>query len=784
YSLATTLSAYLAGLAVGAWLAPRLVASGIDGLRLYLWAELGVGIYGLAFEPLLRLAEIPYSAWVTTFQPSIPALSAAQFVIAGAVVFVPTCLMGTTLPVLCSALFKGRNEVSERLPSLYAINTLGACVGVIVGGFLLLPKLGYQHSILLAAGINLTLFVAAILLIPAASASIPFRQALSAFVSHGRGDAFSFRAFWRGWKHATAIQKAAGAALLLSGMVAMWSQILWNRLASLGFGASTYVFPIVTSAILAGIVLGSVLFRRVSGLHQWHGRVLTLLAAGGGLAFLAGTWGMGNTPWYAFHVHRIEGERSFLTYSIAELLWTWLCLVPPSAILGAIFPAALSILTRDRSDAAVAVGQGYALNIVGLLIGAVSGSFFLLPILGIDTMRVITASCLLLFSGALATLILNGLTQSLAPIVLGAIALTVTPGFDRVLITSGLFYNRFNKPTEDVLHVGGFETAWTNQRGNFRRLIDYRDDPHATVSIHETWDRSLRFFAINGKVDGNTGGDLRTTKMVVELGGLVRPDARRILTIGLGIGSTLSETLLFQRMQNSTLIELSPAMIEFAKKHFAEVNGKIWTDPRIHILNRDGREYLRNTRDTYDLIISEPSNPWVEGVASLFTTEYYREVSDRLTPDGAALLWFHTYGLDCDAVASVLHSAVEVFPTLDVFSAGGDLYMVGRKGGPDLPMHANLPDSAPVLEHLSSTLGLEAKFGTRAWYSELIDKNFLFDRSHTFEVVRAFETNTDDNQLLQFDSGRTYWKSLSCRFLTGKKQLPGPEEVVADLPKN
>ncbi|MCC7440875.1 MAG: fused MFS/spermidine synthase [Bdellovibrionales bacterium] len=776
YSLATTLCAYLAGLAVGAWFAPRLIATGVDGLKLYLWAELAIGLYGLLFEPLLRVAEIPYSAWVTAFQPGVPLLSAAQFLIAGMIVFIPTALMGTTLPVLCSSLFKGKNEISERLPSLYAANTVGACLGAITAGFALLPWLGYRNCILLAAGLNLLLFLTATLLVPSSRPDDDWSKLKW-------GKLFrtpDLRSAARGWMRTLSSQdRAAAWILFLSGAVSMWCQILWNRLTALGFGPSSFVFPMVTSAILGGIVAGSLLFGRLSARNHSQERLLALLPSAGAILFFAGTWALGRSPGIAYALHLIEGERSALTYYSVATLWVWLCLVPPSAVLGAMFPAALSQITRDRADPTTAVGRGYALNVLGLLFGALSGSFLLLPVFGIESLRQVIGGALFLASAVTAAVLWKGGARPVAALTLGAVCLAVVPAFDPVLLTSGLFYNRFARPTEKMLKDGGFVDAWSFQTSQFRRLLAYRDDPHATIGIHEPRDGDTRFFTINGKVDGNNKGDLRTTRLVAQLAVLAQPSPKNILTVGLGIGSTLAETLAFEKVERSTLIELSPAMIEFSKKYFPEVNGVVWDHPAVRILNRDGREFLRNTRRTFDLIISEPSNPWVDGVASLFTREYYAEVLSRLTPGGVALLWFHSYGLSCPAMASVLRAAAEVFNGLFIFDVGGDLYMIARREDGMLLTPGPKYDSN--LERLADTLNLRAKTGTHEWYTELVNRHFLFDRKAALAATEGFVTNTDDNQILQFDAGKNFWRDLKCNFVTKKRQSIDPLDLFRGI---
>jgi len=258
YALATTLAAYLSGLALGAIFTPHLKRSKISSLWLYLIVELIIGAYGLFFYPFLKGIEVPYSALVVWLAPSLSVLSLLQFITCGFLIFIPTLLMGTTLPLLAHYLYTHDNEIAIKIPSLYGVNTMGACLGVFLTGYAILPCFGYGNTIYFAAGINMTLFLIGSIYFTAEKR--PSWQELKS----GVGKIFkstepvaSFSDLLSGG------DLSACVILFVSGFVSMMVQVIWNRLAALGFGPSTYIFPLVTSIVLLGIVLGSFLFRKI-----------------------------------------------------------------------------------------------------------------------------------------------------------------------------------------------------------------------------------------------------------------------------------------------------------------------------------------------------------------------------------------------------------------------------------------------------------------------------------------------------------------------------------------
>lgn len=770
YSLTTTIAAYMIGLALGAIWAPKILRSKIHPLSLYLIAELAVGIYGLLFYPLLSWIQIPYDFLVTRWYFSLPVINVIQFLFCGSLVLIPTFLMGTTLPLLSDFLSRENRGLVYHLPRLYGINTFGAVVGALLGGFFILPSFGYLGTIQLTASINFFLFIVASLgssdwqmptwlevkQLARCICSSPF----STSRKNTGSDRRSFFAFY---------------ILFISGFICTSLQIIWNRLAALSFGPSVYVFPLVTAVVLIGIVLGSLLAQRMARLPSGLYEILfSFIPALSGLALLLGHSFFTETPWFVLSLHQ-KLSPDFFTLNLAEFLYMSLCLLPAASLLGSLFPTAVLILTKDKDQESSIqeLSFGYAVNILGLITGAVLGAFVILPLLGLEDMSLALFSLLVVSSLLLASFFCRKKVSTIFAIATISVTLFgLTPPWDWNILTSGYFYNRTGELKDEDYSKMGWENAHSFVKHNpMFRMLDRQDDPHATVSIHQNLGLANHLsFKINGKADGsNSEADLRTTRLMALLPALVNPHAESALIVGLGIGSTAAMTLRMPDMKSVKVIELSPAMIEFSKKHFNGTDGYIWEDPKFSLVNRDGRDYLSHSNETYDWILSEPSNPWVDGVASLFTSEYLELAFKRLNPGGTLLFWFHTYGLDCLAVNSVLQAAKESLPEFIIFSVKGDLFIVASQSKESLQIKPYPDQMIPLEELLFTITRVKESPNIRDRYEELIINSVLYDKN---SLETFYEKNTDDNQFLQFQSGRTFFKKNSCQSFPNAFQKP------------
>jgi spermidine synthase len=293
--------------------------------------------------------------------------------------------------------------------------------------------------------------------------------------------------------------------------------------------------------------------------------------------------------------------------------------------------------------------------------------FIAIPAFGLRSSLLLATSSLLL--GAFALIVRTGTSvrsrlAALLPIGAVVALMFISPAWDREwLAAGGYLYTRFVPPGVDR-HVA--LTAG--------HLLYYREGPTGTVSVKEvTGNRSL---SIDGKVDASTGRDMLTQKMLAHLPLLLHPNPARVGIVGLGSGVTVASALAHP-ISAVDVIEISPEVIE-ASAHFADVNRRALDEGRTQLIRGDGRTHLSLTSRRYDVVISEPSNPWMAGVAALFTQDFFRSVRERLTPGGIFCQWAHTYDVSDDDLRSIVATFRSVFPDATMWLVGdGDLLLVG-----------------------------------------------------------------------------------------------------------
>jgi spermidine synthase len=756
YAVATVLAVFMGGLAAGsAWLGPWSEKRNRP-IALYGWIELGVAataavsLAGLALVRALYTAAYPYAAGNGAI------LLALRFVGAALVLFLPTFLMGGTLPVLVRGLVKSSAELGSRLSRLYWINTSGAVAGTFAAGFLLLPTLGLRRTLAIAVGLNVIAGALALRL----SRDEQETPAQAAFPAKSYA------------QPRTQPPRLLLVCFALVGATAMSYEIGWTRLLSTQLGSSTYAFTLMLGTFLAGIVLGSALFELWSRKHATTSKTFALtqtLTALAALAFLI------------FFTHLIEvlppilraTHESFRGLVLAQFVTSALAMLPTSVVFGFNFPAAMLLIAGPQSStgpgAGSAVGRAYAWNTLGAIIGAVAAGFWLLPQLGSFQLIAATAGVNLALAAALS------LAAERHPRRFIALALNLF-----LLIAAGLvgFSNYFYDPA-----VASFNTVmyWNlydrplspRENAHLVDVVYFKDGLNSTISVAKTDDYiSLR---TNGKVDASNH-DAVTQLLVGHLGALAHLP-RRVLLIGFGSGMTASALVEYPEMERLDIVEIEPAVLAAAPL-LTQLNRNVLQDPRVHVTLDDARNFLFTTRDRYDLIISEPSNPWIAGVATLFTSEFYRAVQARLAPGGVFVQWVQAYSLYPEDLKMLIATFLGEF-------RGATLW---HGDAPDLILMAPTPPAGEILRrarelYIRSSLqedfrqlGMEKAAGLFGFY--------LLDDAGLRKFSSGARSNTDDLTLLEYHAPR----SLLAHGLEDKNRgaillnqnSPLPEDVPAD----
>jgi spermidine synthase len=667
-ALSTVLATFMAGLALGSALAARYVERVPAGSRprAYAFLELGIAGFALIFPWLLRAGLPPLASLYASGAASPLLLESARVGLSAALLVVPTTLMGMTLPLL-AALTGARAESAGRVAgTLYAANTMGAVAGSLACAFFLLPRLGIGRSTLLAVALNL----AAAAIVGSSKGALR-RAPLNPRSLRGSESHFARRrSRAAGSAPPAAVRPAARpseqlvlAVLALSGLGALAGEVAWARALVLLIGPTAYAFAFILATVIAGIALGSA--AATAALPRWRqpATALALVEAGTAAASLAVVAAIGRLPATVGELVQANADRMDRLMAL-EFAGVFVLLAPPCLLFGAAFPLGVQLLAKDAAGVAPAVARAYTWNTVGAVLGAVLAGFVVLPRFGIRaTLLAAAAAHALAGAAALARRTPTRLGGPAAIVIAFALAAVGSPRWDRELLSGGVYKYAVYAAS------GGLEEAL--QAGE---LAYYREGAEVTVSVKRVG--GTLSLAVDGKVDATSGSDMLTQRVLAHLPLLLHPAPQEACVIGLGSGVTAGSALAHP-LRRLEVVEISPEVVEAARL-FGRFNRGVLEDPRLVLRVADGRNHLLLTDRRYDVIISEPSNPWMAGVSSLFTRDFFFLARSRLAPGGLFCQWAHVYNMHPRDLRTVLAGFTDAFPAAALFLVNeGDVLLVG-----------------------------------------------------------------------------------------------------------
>jgi spermidine synthase len=726
YAITTVLVAFMAGLGLGSYFggrwADRLSRPGL----VYGGLEAGIGLYALAVPLLLGLAEPAYRALYPQLEQHPGLLALVRFALSAAVLIVPTTLMGATLPILVRYATLGGRGFGASVGYLYGINTLGAVLGVGAAGFWLLPTLGLTRTTWLAAGANLTIGCIALLLLrQAPSAATGRRKPVTARATAPLG---------------SAARRVLVVGFAVSGLTAMMYQIAWTRALIMSLGSSTYSFTCILAAFILGLALGSLAIAR------WVDRWGKPLRVFGVLELLIGLAAVVIVPLHGQIPRLMQGLVAAHTDNFDMLLRVEFLLVTavtivPTLLLGAIFPLVTRALARGTDDAAAATGRAYAVNTAGTIAGSLLAGFALIrsDTLGVQN-TIILASVLNALVGGAALSVGKGKAAG------GGLRSILVPGAALLAVLAvGLGAGRWDPR---VFTLAPFLNEDWQVEGC--QVVYFGEGCDATVAVqHPTDNPDELTLTVNGKPDASTGAaDLPTQLLLGHLPALLVEEGRAACVIGLGSGMTLAALARHPSYERLDCVEISAEVVR-AAEHFAPfIYDVLHREPRVRLLRADGRNHLLLTDQTYDVIVSEPSNPWMSGVANLFTREFFELGRRRLTERGVMAVWLHSYRMAGRDFQMVIRTLGAVFPHVSLWETSGGDYIL---------LAGNRPPAVNPAE-------FQRRFETPTVRTDLYRAG-LFRPAHVLgryiasgpplaAWVADAPLHTDDNALLEFSAPR------------------------------
>jgi spermidine synthase len=626
YAIQVVLAVFFGGLAAGSFLSDRVGLRRRRALRIYAVIELLVGAAALLFPFLVGLLTPLYDRYAPLELETGTALI-FRLAVAFILLIIPTALMGATFPLVVRWQ-SSRDETQSGVASLYASNTLGGALGAWLSAFILLPLIGVRPALIVAALGN---FLAAALAFSLDSRDRPSPESVGeSLVEETREDASVESA---AHSSNTRVSTPLLAALLfLTGFVAISLEVIWTRALDQVLSGTIYSFATVLTVFLLGIALGSWLYRSfLKSFSPFSVFVaVEILLANYVIASL-------------FLIYIIPGVSDRLGAQlglgfvrrgvILESLLSALILLIPALCMGVIFPLLLDA-ARGRARSAP-LGLLVAANTIGSVAGPLVAGFYLLPRLGLMH----------------SLLVMAGLSMALAVIVS---ALLVRRSKTWALVGSGVSIALV------LLILSPSEIRIWGEPGE--RLIDYREDPAATVSVVESGGHAReRKLKVNNTYSLGGGRGAFTERRQGHLPMLLHPSPQRVLVLGVGTANTLGAVSL-HRPTRLLAVDLVPGVLELAKKHFGATNYRVLENSQVEVISADALRIARATPEKYDVVVADLFHPWQAGVGSLYSTEHFRATRRTLAEGGIFCQWLPLYQLSEENLKIIVRTFLDAYP--------------------------------------------------------------------------------------------------------------------------
>lgn len=642
HAISTVLAAFMAGLALGSALLGRLADRVRHPLRLYALLEIGIGLSALALPTALGLVQDAYVSTARALPTHSWLFGGARFVLCFAILLVPTTLMGGTLPAMSREFIRRREVVGRGAGLLYGANTLGGILGAAAAGYFLLRLLGSHKTALLAVAVNLAIAMAAAVL---SLRSRPLSQAMTAETPESPEPA-PVPPQPRGWLPA-AILVAFG----LAGAASLAYEVLWTRVLVYFMDLTIYSFTTILVTFLTGIALGALLFARAADRVRNLLGLFAVMEIGIAIsaAFLVQT--MGNLLSVSRSVGTALLPQEFAADMIARFAAAFIVMLGPAVLMGGVFPVVTRLYTRDLSGLGRGIGDLYAANTIGCVIGSLTAGFVLLRILGAQQ----GVAAVAVLNGALGFALLAAAARRKAKWAIAPLAAVLALGIV-------LAWRTPPPVTFSPTYVYGE-----------RELLFYRHGTEASLAVlrDEFGNRELN---INGVSTAfSEYGDILVHKLLAHPATLLVDEPKSALVIGFGLGAT-AWSFAQHPLERIDCVELVSAERESAA-YFLPENGGILEDPRFSLIIQDGRNYLLTTKQAYDVISFNAIHPAYSPY--LYTLEFYRLCRERLSEDGVVCAWIPTNSAH---FPSLLRTFREAFPEATLWWANpGHLAMIGGR---------------------------------------------------------------------------------------------------------
>jgi predicted membrane-bound spermidine synthase len=764
YAQSLVLAIFMGGMAAGAWWASRRSIHWRNLLRAYALIELVIGVAAALFHPIyVGVTDFAYDS-------AFPAMPSAWTVEAfkwcsGALLILPqSILLGMTFPLMSNGLMRRVHTGDGAiLGGLYFTNSIGAAIGALFATFVLLPAVGLPGAMQFGAILNFVVALVAFVLSRSAESTpdVPAPDAAT--------------------QDRPAMARLLLIAAFITGATSFVYEIGWVRMLSLAFGSTVHAFELMLAAFIGGLACGGLwIRRRIDGYAN-------LIRVGGWVQLSMGVAALvclllydRSFDWVAWFIRALSrSEGGYALYNAVTGVVAILLMAPAAFFAGMTLPLfTLSLLRNGGGEASI--GRIYAANTIGAIVGVFATVHLLIPSLGLKLAMCVGAAGDLV----LGLVLLRRMGSSKRSVDTPYLAALAVAG---VTLMVALVFARFDPRAMSA----GVYRSGSARIAPSERLLFYRDGKTASVSTRVS-SHGVVAIVTNGKPDaalrvakdGGPTPDEITMVMAGVLPLLHHPDPHTAAVIGFGSGLSTHTLLGDPRLTSVDTIEIEPAMVEGARS-FGERVTRAYTDPRSHIHIEDAKTYFAANRSRYDIIMAEPSNPWVSGVASLFSQEFYRFVPRHLQPGGLFVQWIQGYEINDQLVAAVVHALSQSFQDYRIYlSYNTDMLIVARADGPVGEIHPEVLDTPQLRDELK-----RVDIGT----AEDIATHRLGDRQSLAPLFDSATTRTtsDFRPFLTLEAPRARFigdqaqgifdlptVDLPFRTVLGRQPVPRAEKIV------
>ncbi len=778
YSQSIVLATFMGGLALGSWYWGKKADKSSNQLKIFAYLEIALAFYCFFYHQIFEISSNLFFTVATSasMAPDSASVLAVKFFISAITILLPTFLMGGTLPVLVRFLTNSSNQIGKNVAILYFVNSLGAVLGTGIAGFFLLQYLGLKLTTYFGATIELSVGVIALFLAFKYKSSQPtLSEKGKELSSPTQNDVSSVESAFL--SHRTVLILA-----LLSGVSAMIYEVGWLRLLIPILSSSTYSFTIILVTFITGITIGSYIVYKFNDRIKKTLFTIGLCQLGIVLSLLITLPQFEKVPYWIWSSSEgiLESTYPFFQYILIQVSYVFLLLIVPTIFMGMTLPLLSRYASKVKETAGETIGNLFAVNTIGTVIGSLAAGLLLVPHIGIRY----TIELAVLINLLMAIILIRASKGSEFRIKIAALGI--------VLITSGWYFMRMSnenwghaimlseipRQINRVQAPSSYDEFYTNAtKGD--TILYYKEGIGGTIVVATNGRET--FLTTNGKGDANTVSDLRTQ---VSLGLTpitlhAKPDS--IFVIGFGAGTTVGHAASHPSVKYAEVAEISSEVVD-ASVHFNSINQKPLENKKINVIRDDGVSALRLSKKKFDVIISQPSNPWSAGVGNLFTDEFFRDCKSKLKPGGFVAQWLNLYEIDDKSLQLIFRTALGRFSNLSLWHIGrADILLVcsDQKIDPDL---LRMRES---YEQVKEQFQLADIYSYSAFLSQQLTNDISRIRKYAGEGVvnsenhpylemwapKAFFYNLNPKKFISLDERRNFKDSklLLTRYLNSKE---------------